>query len=93
MIINILGSTSRDYFSVTLKKTGFVSQQGNPMIVVEFGEVPQTQVESRDFIASGCSSYLDKCRKYLSVRSNHASTSMFDCDGEKNDLFDQLYSQ
>ena len=25
------------------------------MIVVEFGEVPQTQVESRDFIASGCS--------------------------------------
>ena len=33
------------------------------MIIVEFGEVPRTQVESRDFIASGCSLIVTNAEK------------------------------
>lgn len=47
-------SVNRDYFSVTLKKTGYISQQGNAIIVVEFEETPRESVESKDFIVSGC---------------------------------------
>ena len=63
MVINMLDSTSRDYFSVFLKKTGFVSRQGNPLIIVEFGEEPRVKVESRDFIASGCSLVVTNAEK------------------------------